>query len=591
MSQGLWRNALGHFDWNRILMRCTFTFGACTLFFVACAAQAAELKSGESKPALGSGVSSSGAGEVGIVDFINAEIRKGWADSGYTASPKATDGEWCRRAFLDIIGRVPTVGELNLFMSEPANVKKQKLLDRLLDSDEYAEEYANYWATVWSNLLIGRPPQRRVNGELVNRDGMHQYLRVAFLRNKPYDQMVYELVSATGNTSPDEQSYNGATNFIASMMKRDDPMLTQATSKTAKIFLGLQVQCTQCRNHPFNDWKQEQFWSMNAFFRQTHVREVSRQGRDVESAALENSDFRGEGSTPNEAEIYYELRNGTMAVAYPTFVDGTKINPSGYVSEIDRRSELGKLMIKSEYLGKAISNRLWGHFLGYGFTKPVDDLGPHNVPSHPELLDRMGKEFAGQGHDYKKLIRWIVMTEAYSLSSRVMPKNKKDDPSLGEKPKFSRFYLRQMQPEQLYDSLQVAKFLPSEDRREKGTLDDRLRARREWMGQFTVNLGNDEGEDLTTFNGTIPQILMMMNGPLIKEVTGTEGGSLLSKLAASGMKPQEVIDYMYLAAFARKPGPQDLAMCQAALAAHGAGAGYQDIWWALLNSNEFIFVH
>jgi hypothetical protein len=556
------------------------------------AVQAAELSSGEaSKTKLGSGVSSSGAGAESVVDFINAEIRKGWQDGNFAPSPKAAEEEWCRRVFLDIVGRVPTVGELKQFMAEPTPTRKQKLLDRLLDSDEYAEEYANYWATVWSNLLVGRPPARRVNGDLVNRDGMHQYLRVSFLRNKPWNQMVYDLVSATGTTSPDDPSYNGATNFLASMIKNDDPMLTQATSKTAKIFLGLQVQCTQCHNHPFNDWKQDQFWSMNAFFRQTHGRAVSRAGRDIESASIDNSDFRGEGSTPNEAEIYYELRNGTMAVAYPTFVDGTKINPSGYVNEVNRRAELGKLITKSEFLSKAIVNRLWGHFLGYGFTKPVDDLGPHNPSSHPELLDRLGKEFSGHGHDLKQLIRWITLCEPYSLSSRISPRNKKDDPSLGEKPKFSHFYLRQMQPEQLYDSLQALKFLPGEDRREKGTLEERTKERREWMTQFTVNLGNDEGEDATTFNGTIPQILMMMNGPLVKEVTDTSSGTLLAKLSGAGMGPQDTIDYLFLAALARKPGPQDVSMCQQALSSRGAGVAYQDILWSLLNSNEFIFVH
>jgi hypothetical protein len=261
------------------------------------------------------------------------------------------------------------------------------------------------------------------------------------------------------------------------------------------------------------------------------------------------------------------------------------------VDHVNRRSELGKLMTKSEFLGKAIANRMWGHFLGYGFTKPVDDLGPHNPPSHPDLLDRLGKEFSEQGHDLKKLIRWVALSEAYSLSSRVNPRNKKDDPSLGEKPKFTHFYLRQMQPEQLYESLQVVKFLPSEDRKVKGTLDERLRTRSQWMQQFTVNLANDEGEDLTTFNGTIPQVLMMMNGPLTKEVISTEQGMLLTKLASSGMKPSEVIDFLFLATVGRSPSASDTAMCQAAIASHGAAMGYQDIFWSLLNSNEFIFNH
>jgi hypothetical protein len=443
---------------------------------------------------------------------------------------------------------------------------------------------------------VGRPPARRVNGDLVNREGMHKFLRDSFLRNKPYDQMVYELVSATGNTSPDEANFNGATNFIVNMVKRDDPMQTQATAKTAKLFLGLQVQCTQCHNHPFNDWKQDQFWSLNAFFRQTKGRATSGNRRDIEAAELENVDFRGDQGGSGDGEIYYELRNGAMAVAYPKFVDGTEINRDGMVSKVNRRAELGKLIAKSEYLGKAVANRIWSHFLGYGFTKPVDDMGPHNQPSHPELLERLGKEFASQGHDFKKLVRWIAMSEAYSLSSRSTPKNKKDDPSLGEKPKFTHFYLRQMSPEQLYDSLQAVTHISAQDLEQSrgGKVEDRLRAKREWIGQFTVNLGNDEGEELTTFNGTIPQALMMMNGPMTASITDiNKSDSLIPRLIATGMKSSDIVDFLFMDALSRKPTSADWAICQQAMGGGGGNMSlaYQDIWWMLINSNEFIFVH
>ena len=272
--------------------------------------------------------------------------------------------------------------------------------------------------------------------------------------------------------SPASRTTTARSNFLINKLPEN---ATEATSKTAKYFLGLQVQCTQCHNHPFNDWKQDQFWSMNAFFRQT-TSSSTRIGRDIDKATLSNKDFNGEGSTPKEAEIYFELRNGTMQVAYPKFVDGTAINPSGSVKDVDRRAELGKLIIKSEFLGKAVANRMWAHFLGYGFTKPVDDLGPHNQPSHPELLDRLGKEFAAHGHDYKKLIRWIVLSEAYGLSSKTHARNMKDDPTLGEKPKFSHFYLRQMQAEQLYESL-----MKITRAAEGKTPEEKEKAKADWM--------------------------------------------------------------------------------------------------------------
>ena len=210
---------------------------------------------------------------------------------------------------------------------------------------------------------------------------MQKYLRDSFARNKPYDRMVYELVTATGSTAPGATDYNGAANFL--VMKLDENA-AQATAMTAKIFLGLQVQCTQCHNHPFNEWKQQTFWEFNAFFRQTRALRTFVPGtRDIAGAQLTNQDFAGENNDPSEARSFYELRNGLLESSFPVFVDGTEVPKSGYLEECDRRTELGKLIVKSPFMNKTIANRMWQHFLGYGFTKPVDDLGPHNNPSHP----------------------------------------------------------------------------------------------------------------------------------------------------------------------------------------------------------------
>jgi len=460
-----------------------------------------------------SSIPSSAITDEDIIAYINKKIREGWAGAEITPSPLATDAEWCRRVYLDILGRIPSIDELNQFLGSKSAKKRAELVDRLVGNseseDRYLEEYARNWTTVWTNVLIGRPKNaREEQRDMVDREGMQQFLRSSFLRNKPYDKLVYELVSATGSNKPGEPDYNGATNFLLDNLQE---MGTTATAKVARYFLGLQVQCTQCHNHPFNDWKQNQFWSMNAFFRQTKGNRTM-QGRMVSSARLTNEDFAGESSNPKDASIFYELRNGVIEIAYPMFVDGTEINHSGYASEVDRRAELGKLIIKSEYLGKAIVNRMWAHFMGYAFTKPVDDMGPHNAATHPELLEKLGKEFAAQGHDLKRLIKWVTLSEAYALSSKIGATNKKDDPSLGEKPLFSRFYIRQMQAEQLYASLLTA----TDALKTKGDREAQEKTMQTWLQQFTLAFGTDEGDEATTFNGTIPQALMMMNGELVK---------------------------------------------------------------------------
>jgi hypothetical protein len=504
----------------------------------------------------------------------------------------ATEGEWCRRVFLDIIGRIPSVEELEAFLADRSPDKKSKLITRLLDDDDYIEEYARNWTTLWTNILIGRNGGTDPRGR-TNRVGMQAYLRRSLQRNKPYDRIVHELVSATGNTTPGEPEYNGATNFLVDKLEEKAAL---ATAETAKIFLGLQVQCTQCHNHPFNEWNQNQFWEMNAFFRQARALRRYKPGtRDIRNVELVNEDFAGEGSTqtPEEAEIYYEPRNNRLVVAYPVFVDGTELkNRSGYVEDVNRRDELAKMIVASDWMPKAIVNRYWGHFLGYGFTKPVDDFGTHNEPAplHSELLDGLASEFSKNGFDLKRLIRWITLSDAYALSSRMKPGNMQDDPLLGEKPAFSHFYLRQMRAEELYESLLVA----TQAHKTRGSYEQQEAEKRKWLDQFVIAFGTDEGDETTTFNGTIPQTLMMMNGDLIKNATSAAGGSFLHTVANDAkMNNGAKINHLFLAALSRKPERQEIAWANALLAKRRGDtvAALQDVWWVLLNSNEFILNH
>lgn len=526
------------------------------------------------------------------VKRINQEIRQVWSDNQLSPSPAASDGEWCRRVYLDVLGRIPTVPELRDYLGQRDSDKKAKLVGKLLYDDAYTEEYARNWTTIWTNILIGRGGGLE-NNSLTNREGMQKYLRDSFNRNQPYDKLVYELVTATGSTTPGAADFNGAANFY--VMKLDENA-TQATAMTAKIFLGLQVQCTQCHNHPFNEWKQQKFWEFNAFFRQTRaLREFMPGTRDVASVKLINQDFAGEDNKPEEAIIFYELRNGELEASFPVFIDGTEIARSGYVEDCDRRTELGKLIVKSPYMNKTLANRMWQHFLGYGFTKPVDDLGPHNNPSHPALLDYLGEEF-GQNNSYnlKELIRWITLSEAYSLSSRMTTtgnkSNLKDDPLLGETPKFSHFYMRQMQAEQLYESLLVA----TQAHKTRGTYEEQERLKADWLRQFTLAFGTDEGDESTTFNGTIPQALMMFNGDLIKKATSIEQGEFLQMVAADpSFNPSQKIGYLFQAALGRNPTKDEVSIANKLLVARGGDAvsALQDVFWAVLNSNEFILQH
>ncbi|WP_146536895.1 DUF1549 domain-containing protein [Rubripirellula reticaptiva] len=521
------------------------------------------------------------------VALINELIEQGWRDYEIrTPAPEVDDATWARRVFLDVIGRIPTVAELQDFASDRGSDKRANLVEKLLHDDRYTEEYAGHWATTWSNLLIGRSGgnDRR---SMVSPAGMQKYLRDSFAMNKPYNTMAYELVTATGSGKPGTENFNGAANFLLDKVNEENAVL--ATSSTSRIFLGQQVQCTQCHNHPFNQWKQQRFWEFNSFFRQTRaLRRFVEDTNDISHGELADQDYAGESNNPEDALIFYELRNGLTKVAYPVFTDGTEIGKSGFVGDVNRRQELGRLMLESEYLDKMIVNRMWSLFLGFGFTKPIDDLGPHNVASHPELLDKLSAEFRKSSYDLKELITWITTSRPYQLSAVLNSSNEIDDPSIGEMPKFSRFYLRQMSAEQLYQSMVTAT-----DASASGSYEEQERERRKWLEQFVVAFGTDEGDEATTFNGSIPQALMLFNGALTQNAISKSDGSFIDRIAKSGRSPQDRVTNLFQAGLARRPDKKEIQIAGQLLRARGGDEKemLQDMWWAVLNSNEFIMQH
>ncbi len=565
-----------------------------------------------------------------IVAKINGFVKQGWSDSSVTPSERADDGEYARRVSLDIVGHIPAYQRLVQFLNDSSPDKRARLVDELLDDPDYAEQFS----TIWGNLLIGRANNRRTN-----RGVLERWIKRQFEKNARYDQFVYDLISAEGNS---EQ--NGAVGFLAAHLNEN---AVPATAITARLFLGLQVQCTQCHNHPFNDWKQSQFWGMNAFFRGTR-----RQGM----GNAQRNDF---DLTDNDAEsiVFFEKRSGIMEAITRQFVDGTLVVGE---SNDSPRKQLAKLVIdpSKPYLGRAAVNRMWAHFLGSGFTRPIDDMGPHNPPSHPELVDYLAQEFQAAGYDQKRLIRWIAASDAYNLTSRFHSRhdpaplapalrgegqgvrgssartptteetagetatgNTADDPASGQTPLFSHVYVKPFTAEQLYDSLLVA----TEAHKAGRNFEQSEKQRDEWLGQFVRTFGTDENDEASSFNGTVPQALVMMNGELVRNALSGANGSFLRRVLEgtvskpddatdknksartsasapqpklTGIKPPKTIpqkiEVLYLTALARKPSPAELSALDKAF--HNSGnrdpiLGLQDVFWALLNSNEFIMNH
>src|SRR5262245_7882873 len=511
---------------------------------------------------------------VELIKFINTQVRQGWIDNGMRPAEPADDAEWVRRVHLDIVGHIPDLEMVQKFIADKDKAKRAKLIDKLLDEDP---GYVRNFTTIWTNNLIGRAPPPNNSG--VKRGPLQKFLRDSFGKNRGWNEIVSDLLTAEGDNGK-----NGATNYLLSHLNEG---AVPATAISARLFLGMQVQCTQCHNHPFNEWKQNQFWEFNSFFKQARAQPIreynEKTGRmDVVGSELIRSDFGG--------PIYFERRNGVMEVAFPKAF-GAEVNPE---PDTNRRQEFAKIISAGSrtQMADAMVNRMWGHFFGYGFTKPVDDMGPHNPPSHPAIVEHMSQEFVAANYDLRQLIRWICNSEAYNLSSRINarnPKAKQDNPGAGDMPLFSHLYLKSMSAEQLYDSLIVA---TNAHKSGSGSWEKAEETRQRWMQQFVQAFGTDENDEATTFDGTIPQALMMMNGDLIRNALSDAKGTLLFDVLNDKGTPTKKIERLYLATLSRVPSSREIKTAERVMQnAATPLEAFQDLYWALLNSNEFIMNH
>jgi hypothetical protein len=494
--------------------------------------------------------------------YLDQMLQEAWEGASIKPSPAASDSEFLRRAYLDVLGRNPTVKEALAFLESKDPGKRAKLVEYLLADPDYPKNFGN----IWTVTLIGRRDRER----MVDRTALRSWLRLQFAGNRPWDEVARELLTAKGSNKE-----NGAVNFALSHMEFGAVPLT---SISTRVFLGQQIQCTQCHDHPSNDWKQADFWGINAFFKGIRSREV----KVTDATGAEVVDHVELGDEPTDAYSTFDRRDGTIRIAFPTFLDGRKISQG---KDVDRREALGKFITgpDNEVFPKAFVNRMWGHFLGRGFVQPVDDFGDHNPPSHPELLDQLGADFKAGGYDIKNLIRWIMNSQAYNLTSSMIKENEKDETL------FSHMALKPMSPEQLFDSLLTATAA------HKAGGGDQDSKRDQWMRQFIFAFATDEGEESSSFQGTIPQALMMMNGDLMEKAVGAQTGGFLRGVLEQATAQRRgapdifIINQIYLAALSRAPSTAELNAARGILRRSPDPIPVmEDVFWALLNSNEFV---
>jgi hypothetical protein len=544
---------------------------------------------GRTEPARAADPPKSGGADstADVVKFINDNLEQVWKDNKVTPSATCTEHEFIRRASLDIVGRVAKPDEVSKFIGEVQSVGSPKaraaLIERLLQS----EDYPRNWANLWSNWLLTRTgPFGRSDGEY--HEKMHVWLEDKFANSKEfsYDKIVKGLLTATGKNTD-----NGAVNFILAHVgeapenKEESQFnMVPITARITRLFLGIQTQCTQCHDHPFEkERKQRDFWGVNAFLRQ-----VERTGNPMVRGNMPLPQLELKINTGANAKgmVRYEQRNGVRELTKPVFLDGTKLTDEDMKG--DRREKLAELVVEHPNFPKAYVNRMWAHFFGKGFTTPIDDFTSQNEPTNKELLDGLAAQFKHYGYDQKQLIRWICNSKAYGLSAVANKTNVAPE----TEPLFSRMLLKPLTPEEMFESLIVAT-VPETKKEDKKELRDK------WMTALVANFGDDEGNEVN-YSGTVVQALLMMNGTDINSHITDPKGTVAVLVNKHGVaKTGEIVRDLYLHALNRPPTEKELARIEKALPLNKSSldkdpkdwARFADLYWALLNSNEFILNH
>ncbi|WP_197443111.1 DUF1549 domain-containing protein [Lignipirellula cremea] len=355
-----------------------------------------------------------------MLETVNAALHGVWKVAKVEPAVAVDSAAWLTRIYASLAGKTPSPQEIARFVAQDDRPAREAVVDQLLATDAFTD----HWGKVFAHALLAG------TGDADARDQLQAFLAKSLKEDKPYDQIATELLTAVGSPSPAAADFNPAASFLVAAF---DSKGAAAASRTASVFLGKQLQCAQCHDHPANEWRQADFWEMAAFFRQL---KLEHQG-DTDS--LVNVDFRGEDNDPHEAAAFYERPSGELAVAYPRFAQ-IETPRTGRVDEFNRREALATLVTQSEDFGRAAVNRVWREFFGFGFTHPIDDMGPHNPPAHAELLEQIAEQFRAHHYDLKELIRWVALSEPMTLSSKSTADNLADVPEWGETPLFSRYY-------------------------------------------------------------------------------------------------------------------------------------------------------
>lgn len=492
-------------------------------------------------------------GELSGTALIDACLEAAWKQSGIVPGRRADDYEWRRRVTLDIVGRLPRPDEVS------KGYDRAKLVDELLESPEYAV----YWAEVWVRTLLGYDFIQILFRQDLDYRKLRDYLREAFEKNRPYNEWVRELIAAEGNVAETPQAHFLLRYFSNVLPKRP----AEAAGQVARVFLGVQIQCAQCHNHPFDTYTQEQFWQMAAFFARTRQRTVNT--------------FDGQRSELVDAGRSELKIPDTDRTVTPKFLDGQEPRP-----DEKRRQALAKYITESRQFARAIVNRMWSHFFGRGFVEPIDKFTSSVKPSPPDLLDRLAEDFVRHRYDLKWLIRSIANSRAYHLTSKVGPDEAKHEKL------FTHALVRPMNAVQLFNALVYAIGAEEYVRQELSKSKEPEKFQYVLYGFVQALLGiTNQPTEAQRYAGTAQQALVFMNNKDFNNALRSNP-RVLGDILRRHEGPEDRINAIVERLLSRPATRTELdRFVPYVRARKEARAAYEDVYWVLMNTNEFFFNH
>jgi len=508
-----------------------------------------------------------------VSEWIDAQLSRSWTEQNITPAERASDSEWVRRVYLDLIGRIPSIHEVRMFVDSNEADKDRRLVDDLLTRGAFSQ----HWADVTLQALLPETASNRETEYITNR--VNVWLRQFFREGRGYDHLARELINwqiaADDNDAP-----NGSLGGVYAIKKSKPEELAASTSR---FFLGIRLECAQCHDHPFARWKRKEFWQFAAFY----------------SGLERNAKFDGFQTPSRENPLVRTIKiEGTNETVEPVFLSSST---KPLLKDQSLREALAEWIVAKEnpFFAKCAVNRVWAQLFGIGIVNPVDDMDIHNPPSHPAILDRLAREFADHDYDLRWLIGTIANSSAYRLSS-----NPPRDAEIPNK-SFARMCVRTMTPQQFTKSFAQATGI--------GTVQ---------QSEFLSVLSSGS-ENPAQSETSVVQVLAQMNSDVTGLAVNPRADNVLSAVThypALGIDDR--IDVVYLATLSRHPSSEERIMAKELLQHYRdemlgqttiskllslpnlflktqsrppimkfEDQALSDLFWILLNSSEFTLNH